>query len=339
VLPHLLIQALLILQLGSTLPADEASRAAAAVGSPLERTTENAREAVRASERRVAVIEAQKERVRVDYQAQLLEIDRLKRQPASWRRDRQVRAKMAESLKTARDLRSHERTLQTASRRLEARRAALLEVIEAELVASPPRARHRELIALRREVRRALRPPARPIVLPDLEIDPLADPEELEHQAALIAQSEDELADELAHLEVQAARFERMARLREQRRRAAQLGALDAEGPRRLTGRAGAESASEAIGDAPSPPTEGGGDDGGGRGSEDFRGDPVYVLSEIVDDATLAALRRAERSDDPVLKAQAARRARAEVQARLERLEVRRREIEARARELERPSR
>jgi hypothetical protein len=129
VLPQFLIQALLILQLGSTLPADEASRAAAAVGSPLERTTENAREAVRASELRVAAIEAHKERVRADYQAQLADIDRLKRQPASWRRDRQVRAKMAESLKTARELRSHERTLQTASRRLEARRAALLQAL------------------------------------------------------------------------------------------------------------------------------------------------------------------------------------------------------------------
>ncbi len=336
VLPRTLIKSALILVAALSLQLVGASSAADSAGdradaSALELRTERARAAAAASERRVAALKAQKQRIRGVYQQQLAEIDRLKKQPASWRRDRQVRAKLAESLSTARDLRSAERRLRTAEQRLKARQRALVRTIDAELAGAPPRERPAELLRLRRDVMRALRPPARPIVLPELELDPLADPEELEHQAALIAQAERDLAEELGHLDERARRFERMARLRETRRRAAELGALDDDGPRRFTGRGEGPAASS---DSSAPPSDDA--EGGGERGESGASNPAFILSEVIDEATLAALRRAERSADPEVKARAARRARAEVSSRIEGLRQRRQELEARARELER---
>ena len=58
------------------------------------------------------------------------------------------------------------------------------------------------------------------------------------------------------------------------------------------------------------------------------------VLADVVDTSTLDALRAADRSSNPAIKARAAERASAQVRARLERLRAQRARVQERAREL-----
>jgi hypothetical protein len=167
------------------------------------------------------------------YERQLRTIDGLKRQRASWRRDRQLRAEMSSSLDTARRLQTVTARLRDLDARLSRDRRQLLAAIDVELAAPQPAARRQQLTQLRAAVRTALGPAPRKIVVPDDELDPLADPEELEQQAAALRDSERELAREVDNLARQAARFRRMSELRQQNERAGSLALRDDEGPRR----------------------------------------------------------------------------------------------------------
>jgi hypothetical protein len=192
----------------------------------------------------------------------------------------------------------------------------------------------------------------RKIVLPDDDFDPLADPEELEYQASLLRQSEEQLTRELARLDTQADRYRRMAALRKQRNRAAELSGFDDSQPRRSTGRSNQLRNGEAagapvvdIGGAPAPqapPSE----TGPGQQAPDIPNDDAtsptedprfdVVLADVVDVSTVSALRAAGLSSDPAVKAQAAERARKQVKDRLDRLQKRREIIQKRARTLRR---
>jgi hypothetical protein len=80
---------------------------------------------------------------------------------------------------------------------------------------------------------------------------------------------------------------------------------------------------------APAPP--------GSGTAEEFQGETAaVVLANVVDSATVDALRRAGRASDPAAKADAAQRARDQVAARLRALRDQRAAIEARARTLRR---
>ena len=260
------------------------------------------------------------------YDAQKNEIDKLKRQKASWRRDRALRSKLAESMETAQALGRIARELATADAELSRVRARGVAANDVALT-SATGTRRTELTARRRQWAPAA--PARRIVIPDDSLDPLADPEELDDRAAELIDSEGELAREIARLDGKAARFDRQADLRRQHARAEELVIRDDNDPRPgVAGPAGGASFTDGEA-APANPDEGPAGDGG------FDRD-VTTLAAVVDAGTVDVLRSAGRSNDPARQAAATRTARDAVAARLARLKQQRATIEARARDLRR---
>lgn len=275
------------------------------------------------------------------YQQQLVAIDRLKKQKASWRRDRELNSAQADANDTAKRLTAVDRQLATAKQQLRAARTAVVQAIDAELAIGTTPARASELAKLRASVA----PPAptpKKIVIPNAEIDPLADPAELERQAAALAAVERQLEAQRKGLDAQHRELRLVAELRSAHDRAGELSTRDDDQPRRGTPRSGSretsgDSAAPALEDAP-PPSEGGDSDsfGGGRltGGASFETNVVTVLGEVVDRSTIDGLVRASRSGDPKQRAEAARLARDAVARRLEQLRKKRAMIEARAKKL-----
>lgn len=277
----------------------------------------------------------------VTYQGQLRDLDRLKQSKASWRRDRQIRAKKAESQATAARLSRVDAELRALDAQLKVQRESLLAAISREL-ADPAlgAVRRASLERLRGQMVAALRPRARKIILPDDTLDELADPEELAEQIALIQQAEKELAQERQVLRQREERYSRWAMLREQRERAGQMSDLDDDQVRRSTGRS--EKASRDSGGGGTGATSGdeaGAPAPGGGGSDQAESPPPsepdasfetssVVLADVVDSTTIDALRRAGRSANPRARADAARRAGKQVEARLERLQKSRKLIQ-----------
>src|SRR5690606_9884803 len=146
---------------------------------------------------------------------------------------------------------------------------------------------------------------------------------------------------------VRESRYARMATLRAHRDRASELAQPDDDAIRR-SGPPARRPSGEAAGDqAGAPGVPDSRDDGeDGFESEPDLPDPVddgagfvassVVLADVVDRTTADALRRAGRSSDPRGRAEAAGRARREVEQRLERLERSRRIIERHLRKLDR---
>ncbi|GAB4510800.1 MAG: hypothetical protein Tsb0020_28340 [Haliangiales bacterium] len=371
----------LILLLWAALPLAVVTAPQAAQAAPPQATpqaasgsTDEARDAHRQASDRAAASAAQAEqtlararaeqaRLKQQYQRQLSEIDTLKRGRASWRRDRLLKGSLRASNDTAAALRQAEARVRSLEGQLDERRKRWLSAVERELAAAPSPQRARSLARHREVLLGHLRPDAKKIVLPDERIDPLADPEDLEHQAALLRESEAELAKELGRLERRVSRYRHMAALSLQRTRADQLGRLDDDQPRRrASGRrnsappltddvAGGGDDSDGRGGAPPPPSPsepGGGTGGPESPSEtpdggDEGGVPPddvdmfdIILADVVDSPTIDALRAAERSNNPAFKASAVERASEQVRSRLERLRARRLEIQQRARDLRR---
>ncbi|HUQ05694.1 MAG TPA: hypothetical protein VM261_24490 [Kofleriaceae bacterium] len=270
------------------------------------------------------------------YESELAEIDKLKRQKASWRRDRALRGKLAASVETARALESLATRLKRADADVvRARAAAVVSVDQALVTATGPT---RTDLERKRRAWAPPPPPPRKIIIPDEALDPLADPEELEQRAAELRDVEAELGRELARLEQQATRFDRMAQLRKQHERAAELAVRDESDPQRIGTTARNGFSNEVADGAGAPPNQ---EDGPGGGSGLSGGDPssdsrdfATALSDVVDPSTVDALRRAERSSDPSARAAAARRARDAVNQRLSTMRKKRAAIEGRAREL-----
>ena len=264
------------------------------------------------------------------YDAELAEIDQLKRQKASWRRDRALRGKLASSLETAKVLTALADKVRKAELEVARAKAAAIVVIDAAMASATP-ARKAELA--RRRAAWAPPRPARKIVIPDGTLDLLADPEELDEQAAALAETEAALAAEVSRLDQRAARFDAQVELRRQHERAESMARQDDEYVTRVAVRGGTETAAES--DQPNqsaPPAEDGGmfDSPGNR-------DVATVLSDVVDAATVDVLRSSDRSSDPRTWAAASRQARAAVADRLQKLRKQRAAIEARARELRTP--
>lgn len=300
----------------------------------LAAATDAALAKVRESEAQRAKLVKSKTAINAQYQKDLAEVDKLKGQRASWRRDRKLRDKLAASLETANKLTKAANAIGTLDATLRKQRKALIKAIDAELAVDGVGKRAKNLRTVRGDaVAKVGGHKAKKIVLPDDEIDPLADPEDLEAQAKALRASEAELAKQVASLEQQAKRFRKQVELRKQHDRADELASRDDGQPRRSSGSSGSRSGDEAA-----PQTDGLGDDDVGESPDPnggaFEGDPAVVLSDVVDGDTVDALKKAERSSDPETKAAAAERARKAVAARLARLEKRRKEIEARARDL-----
>lgn len=296
-----------------------------------------------ASRRELSRLRAVKAALDKEYQGRLAEIDRLKQQRASWRRDRAIRARMGESHGTASQLADLDQAIRRQESVIRKQRQTLVTAISRELARAPTATRRAQLLGWQKEAKHGLRREAKKIILPEETIDPLADPEELEYQASLLRQSERELARELARLDQQAKHYRRMAVLRQKYQRADEFARFDDDRPRRASGSSAtrtqegeADNASEPPQNAPPPDgqnTPTGGDDLGGALGED----PMFdvVLADVVDATTIRALQAAELSSDPSIKAKAAEAAREQVKKRLKQLEKRRQEMQDRARTLQ----
>lgn len=319
--------------------------------------TDLALAAERKADAEVAAAKATRNALDARYQSELRTIDRLKKQRGSWRRDRELRESLASSLETAKKLEAITAQVARASASQVQARRRVATAVESELAGAREPAR---LAVLQRE-RARLAPPAarsKKIVLPELEIDPLADPEELEQQALAIRQSENALARQVALLEDRSRRFDEVAELRRQHERAESLAERDDARARRGAGvpltRAndeagpadsstdGAGSGSGSGGGAIPPPTSVPGETSSGR-TDTFAGnanevallaESSAVLGEVIDASALEALRKAQASSDPKVRAAAAKQARAAAAAKLEHLRKQRALIEARARSL-----
>lgn len=295
-------------------------------------------------ERKVAQLAAQRTLLARAYAEQLEAIDRLKKQRASWRRDRELRDSLSAANDTATKLGPATSELAKANTALATSRRALATAIAAELAANPVPARATEL----KKLAAALAPAAperkvHRIVLPDLEVDPLADPDELEAQAAALRDSEAELSRQVVGLEKQAQELDEVAKLRKAHDRASDLAKRDDDQPQRTAQSGGGRGVLSTSGDgkgndsSPAPETAGGSGGGGttGGGSSGpsgltgFESDATIVLSGVVDASTIDTLNRAQRSGDPAQRAQAAKKARDAVAGRLDQLRKRRAEIEA----------
>jgi len=314
--------------------------------------TQGAQQKVRSDEQNVGRLAAQRTTVAQRYQDQLAAVDRLKKQKASWRRDRELRQTLADSADTANQLSALNNQLATATRALVQDRNELVSAIDREKpAATGPRVA--ELDKLRAQVTATIGPAPKKIVLPDAEVDPLADPEELDQQAQAIAETEKQLANQVAGLDAQAAELAHVADLRKHNERAKDLMLAEDDQPHRNV----QHSSGGDRGDSLNPsPTNGGntlggaGGAGAGQGgssggtdtggnfnnnsSTSFETEATFVLGEVIDRTTIDGLTRAQRSGDPAKRAEAARSARDAVKQRLDQLDKKRAQIEARAKQL-----
>jgi len=260
------------------------------------------------------------------YRDELDAIDRLKNQRASWRRDRELRDSLSSSLETANQLSTATRELEAAKITLASTRRNYLNAIDVELAGGASLVRAVQLKHARATLAPQVKDAPRHIVLPDLDIDPLADPEELDQRVAELRESEDELNHQLASLTAQAVDLDRLALLRKQHDRAGDLVNRDDDQPHRNGPHKATDSSDDPSVDPPkniptTPPSP----------SDSYV--PI-VLSEVIDASTMSSLSAAQRSGDPAQRAEAARRAHDAVAKRLDEVRRRRGEIEARARAL-----
>jgi hypothetical protein len=279
------------------------------------------------AERQVAQLSSQRAGLAKRYQDELDAIDRLKKQRPSWRRDRDLSDSMASSAETANQLTATTRELEKAQQGLTVARRVYATAIESELASNPPTSRRTTLERAKRVLKLQLSDAPRKIVLPDLNIDPLADPEELDQRAAELRASEDELGRQATGLEAQAKELDHVAQLRKQHDRAGDLIARDDDQPHRSAARkAGDGAADDAIGfDATRLPATGVGP------SQSFENYVPIVLADVIDASTISTFAAAERSGDPAQRAEAARKAHDAVARRIDQVRKKRGEIEARA--------
>jgi hypothetical protein len=333
--------AMAMMVVGSSIAlAQPSSSSGSGPSAPLTAATEKADVAVKDADHRVAQLVAYRASLKKRYRDELDSIDRLKNQRASWRRDRELRDSLSSSLETANQLIAADREIDKANASLVSAARAHLAAIDAEIGAGALSPRAKQLERSRGVRTSQLKDAPRRIMIPDLEIDPLADPEELEQRAVELRASEAELNRQLVGLDQQATELEHLASLRKQHSRAGDVFYRDDDQPNRGTSHkssdvgVGAEDGTGAGWD-PSRglPTSAGSGPVGSTPSS-FESYVPTVLAEVIDASTITSFAAAQRSGDPAQRAEAAHKAHDAVALRLEQVKKKRAEIEARARRL-----
>jgi hypothetical protein len=294
-------------------------------------TTNRAETAANAAERQVVQLTSRRAELKQRYEDEVADIDRLKKQRASWRRDRDLRENLSTSLETSKQLDNATREVELAQRTLSASRRAYLAAIDAELEAGPAPQRKERLDRARALLAAQLKNTPPRILIPDLRIDPLADPEELLQHANELRASEEELLRQVDELAAQAVELERIAQLRKQHERHGALVARYDDQPQRNTTRSEASPADPGIavgGDRTLLPII------DGSAPSSFENYVPTVLSDVIDATTINNFTAAQLSGDPAQRAQAARKAHDAVALRLDQVRRKRMEIEARAKRL-----
>jgi hypothetical protein len=331
--------------------------------------TDRAQATETAAEQKAGALGTQRAQVMQQFQHQTDAIDRLKKEKASWRRDRELRSALADSADTANQLAALDKQLAAAREAVAKARVQLAQAIDAELAAGATGPRAQMLTKMRAQLGSQTKAPKK-IVIPDAEIDPLADPEDLDKQAADLKHAEQELAHEVAGLDVQAKELAEVADLRKHHERAIDMSRRDDDQPFRTAQRSTEDHANPGLqtpsGNGAGAPgggaggaggttgTQGGGGAGSGSGagsssgggandslfggdrgsSGAFEAEATVVLADVLDHATIDGMTRASRSGDPAQRAEAAKRARDAVKTRLDQLAKKRAAVESRAKSL-----
>jgi len=316
------------------------ARAQSSPTEDLSSVTDRADAAVKDADHRVVQLVARRASLKKRYREELDAIDHLKNQRASWRRDRELRDSMSSSLDTANQLIAADREIDKSNAGLVVAERAQLAAIDAELGAGAVPQRAQQLARSRAILAAQLKDAPHRIVIPDLEIDPLADPEELEQRAVELRASEAALNRQLVGLDAQATELEHLASLRRQHSRAGDVFYRDDDQPHRGTAHKSSELGGTtedgtATGWDPSRglPTSSGSGPIGSTPSN-FESYVPTILAEVIDASTITSFAAAQRSGDPAQRAAAAHKAHDAVAQRLEQVKKKRAEIEARARQL-----
>jgi hypothetical protein len=293
--------------------------------------TNRAETAANAAERQVVQLTSRRAALKQRYEDEVADIDRLKKQRASWRRDRDLRENLSTSLETSKQLDNATHEVDVAQRTLVAARRTYLTAIDAEIKAGPGPQRKERLERARALLTAELKDAPHRILIPDLRIDPLADPEELLQHANELRASEEELLRQVDDLAAQAVELERIAQLRKQHDRAGALVARYDDQPQRNTTRS--EGTTEGpgiggVGDRTSLPIT------DGTPPSSFENYVATVLSDVIDASTINNFTAAQLSGDPAQRALAARKAHDAVALRLDQVRRKRMEVEARAKRL-----
>lgn len=287
----------------ATVAAPNLTRVSGAPTGALARSlVERAGELVREIERRAVQLGAQRVALNKRYLAELDAIDRLKNQRPTWRRDRELRDSLSVSFETANQLSSVDRESRQVNLKLLSAQRAYLNAIESELATGPSAEREQVLLRVRAPLARQFTAAARRIVLPDLEIDPLADPEELDQRVAELIASEVELNRLLVLLD----------------RELARVGGSHARERER------ANDAQVATGEDPLAKEI----------SKYATNEQVDAAPQGLDAATLEPFTASSRTSAPESGAEAVHKARGAVAERLEQVKRKRAEIEARSKQL-----
>jgi hypothetical protein len=261
-------------------------------------------------------------------------IAHLKSQPSSWSRDRKLQEILRASQDMATELDKDEAGIRTLDAQILDAQKAALAAIDAELATIEAKSTRAVMLAAERSSITDAVTPDRAIVIPDENIDPLDDPEDLDFKAQSLAESEKRLDAEDARLAARAAYYEKQVKLADARSRAEDQDVFHDDQPRRKTTQT-IEHPAAPFNDATDGPGITGVPSGGGSvAKQDLSADPSLVLANVVDPSTLDDLKRAQASSDPATRAEAAERARAALQARLARVHQHRVEMEERAKAL-----
>ena len=303
----------------------------------LAAATAKADAVARDADRRVAQLVVHRAALKKRYREELDAIDHLKNQRASWRRDRELRDRMSSSLETANQLIAADREIEKSTASFQSAARGYLTAIDAELGAGPVLARAQQLQRARGLLASLLDDAPHRIMIPDFEIDPLADPEELDQRAVELRASETELNRQLIGLDARATELERLASLRKQHSRAGDLFNRDDDQPHRGTSHKSSDvglGAEDGTGDPTRglPTSVSSGPVGAAPSS--FESYVPTVLADVIDASTITSFAAAQRSGDPAQRAEAAHKAHDAVALRLEQVKKKRAEIEARARQL-----
>jgi hypothetical protein len=302
----------------------------------------------RAAEQKLVQLGNQRVEQRRVHEEQLTAIDRLKKQKASWRRDRELNKAYADANDTAKRLTAIDNQIKVAQAAVAKARGAVVMAIDAELGAGATGARAEQLAKLRAQLSPAT-PAPKKIVIPNAEIDLLSDAEELERQAAAIAAVERQLELQRKGLDQQHKDLKLVAELRSAHDRAGELSTRDDDQPHRGAQRPSGRSDEAAT--AGAPQESGGGAGSGAQSGDSSTGGDTFgsdkhvtssfessaiALGEAIDKSTIEGMLRLSRSSDPKQRAEAARMARDAVAKRLEQLKAKRKAIENRAKQLKR---
>ena len=302
--------------------------------------TAKAQEVAGVAEKRVAQLLGDRGTLTVRYEGELRAIDRLKQSKKTWNRDRELKEKLSTANETATQLAKLDKELTAAQQQLVGARRVLVTAIDTELAAKPPADRTAALTKLRDTLVPKVKPSVRRIAIPNMEVDPNADPEDLDAQAKELRQLEAELDRQAKSLDDQSKDLEAIAERRQAHIRTNTLSKRDDDNPSRVqvTSTGGGRTAADTGDSSPAPEAgheSGGGDTGGPPASEpSFEAEASVALQDVVDPSTIDTLTSAQRSGDPAKRSKAAAKTRDAVKAKLDLVRAARAKIEARSKAL-----